>query len=359
MGLDVQIVGFDGKHRKRVICVFFVLFVLCVLCVLYVLRILCVLRISCVLCLTHIQLPVSSIVFIRKILSLKPKRRPTIPTLLNHKWLKDNNTATTTIGAEQSQKIRDISSKLHKSRIRAVAEEDGPLNENELSNEPNRKRKKLERVPSGGKVWAAGLVTGSQKIEAVKRVALDDIDNLDDIFDSDFTNKSKSKYKIKPASQPVSVSEFLTKSQIPAGFSQFMSQKYKESYQFPTRCTKLFINLQKVATIESQSGKNRSLSEIFENICDTLGLIIVNRDNQKLVLMPTKTGSMNVKPTKFKVYINDKIEVQGKDGAVKDLKLLDFRLCEGCGLDFKRHFIALEASLKRYSDKLDPFNGVN
>ena len=308
----------------------------------------------------YIQLRVSSIVFIRKILSLKPKRRPTIPTLLNHKWLKDKNPATTTVGAEQSQKIRDISSKLNKSRIRAVAEEDfGPLNENELNNEPNRKRKKLERVPSGGKTWAAGLVTGSQKIDAVKRVELDDIDNLDDIFDSDFTNKSKIKYKIRPASQPVSVSEFLTKSQIPAGFSQFMSQKYKESYQFPTRCTKMFINLQKVATIESQSGKNRSLSEIFENICDTLGLIIVNRDSQKLVLMPTKTASMNVKPTKFKVYINDTIEVQGKDGGVKSLKLLDFRLCEGCGLDFKRHFIALEASLKKYSDKLDPFNGVN
>merc|ERR1711976_395830 len=132
--------------------------------------------------------------------------------------------------------------------------------------------------------------------------------------------------------------------------SQFLSQKYKGNYQFPTRQTKIFINLEKVQDVESKNNKNRSLSEVFEDICEKLGLIITNRDPEKVVLMPTKNASMYVKPTKFKVYINETIEVQGKN-----LKLLDFRLCGGSGLDFKRHFVALEAALKKYSEKLDPY----
>ena len=102
--------------------------------------------------------------------------------------------------------------------------------------------------------------------------------------------------------------------------------------------------------VEKSLGKHRSLLEVFEQICDKLNIIITNKDKEKIVLMPAKNASMTVTPTKFKVYINETIEIQGKN-----LKLLDFRLCSGCGLDFKRHFVAMEAALKKYSEKIDPF----
>merc|ERR1711881_117366 len=110
----------------------------------------------------------------------------------------------------------------------------------------------------------------------------------------------------------------------------------------------MWISLEKISVFvknykakHPESTSTPTLASIFEKVLHDLNLVIISKDANRLMLQPAKVANNAAVPTQFIVHVNKKLNT-------KEVKLLDFRLSKGCGMDFKRHFVAIHAAMKKF-----------
>lgn len=134
-----------------------------------------------------------------------------------------------------------------------------------------------------------------------------------------------------------------SKSQVPVGFSQLVSQSNKffntpellqKMYQY--RTTKLWISPAKLKKAD------KKLVDEIVRISEALSVKVLETSSELIKLQPIKVKN-RYKNLIFGIYISYFDD--------PDRILLDFRLFKGCGLDFRRHFISISAALKKLEDR--------
>jgi len=270
------------------------------------------------------KLDMDTLAFTRKILHHKPKKRLSIEGIVNHRWMDPERQ---TLLGSQKGKLGEISKRLQESRFTAN-------NGNNLS--VSKKRTRDEDFKSNH----SGLATCSQPAAFassnlnIKRAKKDTnaIEEEDDSLENLEDDWSSKGTKMMSSTQPLAIQNlYLSKSQIPAGFSQYLSQNNTQAYKslFSHKSTKININLAKL---------DSSVIKELITVCDGLDLKILSYSNADLKLQPKKIKNRH-NPLIFKIFLH-----KFNDDEV----MLDFRLAKGDGLDFKRHFLSIKAAMRKF-----------
>merc|ERR1712088_499684 len=129
--------------------------------------------------------------------------------------------------------------------------------------------------------------------------------------------------------QPLEIQNlYLSKSQVPSGFSQYFSQNAEEYKKlFRHKGTKIWVSSSKFSSCSQWLSEVASICEALDIHCEKL------------------EGCLKLTPKKVKHRHNPLI-FKANLLVINQEKMLDFRLSKGYGLDFKRHFLSIKEALK-------------
>ena len=336
------------------------------------------------------KIDLDTLAFIRKILHHKPSKRYNIEQILEHRWMTNERKK---LKVKRVTNLSEISKKLQDSRLAENKAGNNNNNSNGLLVSKQIKRK-LDEIKDE-KDNQFGLTTSSQIVDPydLKRRRMARNNNFSSKNSSrgstdlsalsDFDNN-----KLISSTQPTTTAIqnlYITASQVPIGFSQIGKSQNSNTQNYQQNLSKAYHNLFSMKStnfkidlkkFHSLYHRNSSLEKELTNIFEGLNLMVLSTDQSGscFVLSPSRAKD-RLNNLKFTVRIMRIPENYGKqsfdilkeaeekmiglekkeeekdaksiDVSTEQIRLINFRLNKGDGMDFKRHFLSIKEALKK------------